>query len=240
MKKRFKGDMCYKIVVRGKDMQTKSLLKKGFAVGIIVVLVGMSIIPIARSLLVDKEQSVMSKSCFYGINISGIIGENGWYVSNVFVSCDFPVDHAYFKFNDGPWQDWFGSPIVVNVDGLYNVSAYYVDNEGHQSSMYYATFKMDKTAPSGSFIGKRVGFFKWHFIANFHDPTSGINRVDFIIDNNFIEFTTPPYEAYWSGLMFLVYLKFVWTGDWEIPPHFIPYDNAGNSPMQPSKASISS
>jgi parallel beta-helix repeat protein len=41
----FKGEGCYKVVLRGKEMQTESLLRKGLAIGIILLFVGTCIIP---------------------------------------------------------------------------------------------------------------------------------------------------------------------------------------------------
>jgi len=204
---------------------------KWLAIGIFLLFVSMSIIPMAGSISIEKEQSVVSKSRFYGINISGRMGDNGWYISNVLVSFDFPVNHTYFKINDGSWQEWL-SPIIITIDGLHNVSAYYVDNEGNQSPMYYATFKIDKTSPViTEFNLIRVGFFKWAFKANVSDATSGIGRVEFYIDNSLIgSITEPPYDFVWTGFMFIILLKFIRYGD-DYLPLIVPYDNAGNTPM---------
>lgn len=74
------------------------------------------------------------------------------------------------------------------------------------------------------------------FLANVSDETSGINRVYFVVDCTFIgSFTEPPYEVSWIGFLFVVCLKFMRTGDWEYLPHCIPYDNAGNTIMSPTK-----
>jgi len=203
--------------------------RKCLAVGIILLLVLVSL-PLVSSVPIEKEQSVISKNCFDGIIIYGTLGENGWYVSDVHVSFDFPANSTiHFKINDNGWQIYTGGPLFVNTDGLYNVSAYYVDNEGHQSPIYYATFKIDKTLPNlTSFTVKRGGFFKWLFYANASDKTSGINRVEFYFLHRLLSIDTHfPYEVNWTGIVFIVWWKYI-RHDWTNLPHCIAYDNAGN------------
>jgi hypothetical protein len=192
--------------------------RKGLAVGIILLFVGAGIIPIEGSLSIEKEQSVMSKSSFDGIILNGTMGENGWYVNPVWVTLDFPGNHSFYQIDQGGWNE-FTTPFVVTSDGLHNVSAYYIDNEGHQSDTYYATFKIDQTSPDFiDFTSEEIGHDKYRIQVNASDDVSGMNRVDLYI-NRYLMCTDyeAPYEWIYQG-----------------PPidlDCIAYDNAGNSVM---------
>lgn len=218
------------------------MIRKCLTVGIIVLLIA-NIAPLVSSLglekaIVKEKLNPASRSDSRGINITvtGTKGCNDWYVSNVIVSFTGSNTTYYYDINNGPWIELTGPPdIIFTIDGYYNVSAYCIYSNGSQSPIVTVSFKIDKTAPVVTqFICKRVGFFKWKLMADVYDNTSGINSVFFIIDDLWYNSTSSPYEAYWTGLMFLVFWKFRITDDWGYLPHCIPYDNAGNSGMQPN------
>ena len=193
------------------------MLRKYLAVGIILLFVVTGIIPIEGSLLIEKEQSIQTKNCSYGIILNGTMGENGWYVSHVQVILDFPSNRTYYKIDQGSWQEYTG-PFEVTTDGLHNVSCYYVDNEGHQSDTYYATFQIDYTAPTITLIAEKICHNKYRIYAEVSDATSGVNRVEFFL-NDYLIYTDyeAPYEWIYKGPSF--------------NPEAIAYDKAGNSAM---------
>jgi hypothetical protein len=224
-------------------MDKKPLIGVSILAVVLLVLGSLSSVGGNQTVISSNSNTGISKSNLDGIVINGTMGENGWYVSYVLVSFDFPVNHTYFKINDGSWQEWLGPPIIVTIDGLYNVSAYYVDIEGNQSPMYYASFKIDQTIPMLYILTMiRAGIFKWKLQANASDETSGINRVEFYFNDNFVNtsFTPGPYIAYWKGSMLLLRLKYLLL--YHIPfslfyfyaqPLCIVYDNAGNNVVSP-------
>jgi hypothetical protein len=228
-------------------MQTKSLMKKGLAVGIIVLL-GMNIAPLVSSsssgkVIARDKLNPPSLWGFAGLNIwvTGTKGWNDWFVSGVvitFAGGGPGVVDLFYKINNGSWTDNFtGSPIIITVDGYYTISAYFVYENGTHSRIVSVSFKIDKTPPVvTNFTVKRVGFFKWKFTANVYDSTSGVNCVLIFIDCQLIaNLTSSPYEIcmrFRPGFMFMVYWKF--RGNFEYLPHCIPYDNAGNTIEQPN------
>jgi hypothetical protein len=221
------------------------LMRKCLAVAIIVLL-GLNLAPLANGfsqekLMVNEKLNPVSISVSRDINITldGYKGWNDWYASNVKVWISSDGNHTYYKINNDSWtENTPGTPIIVTIDGYYNLSAYCVYENGTQSPIVSASFKIDKTAPMiNEFNFKRIGILKWKFTADVYDAMSGINSVMFIINCEIItNLTSPPYEysiKVGLGFMFMIHWKFRRTGDWEYLPSCLTYDNAGNSPIRP-------
>ncbi len=161
--------------------------------------------------------------------VSGTMGQNDWYVSNVQVTLtavDFKwplgVNHTYYKIDTGAWNE-YTVPIVVDTDGQHTVYFYSDDKaippnvEEEQS----VSFKIDKTAPViNSYTATAQNFMKtkWLLVADATDPMSGIVLVEFYTDDALAgSVTTTPYE-------FTVHGKIHTT-------QCIVYDAAGNSKL---------
>ncbi|MEM2582962.1 MAG: choice-of-anchor J domain-containing protein, partial [Candidatus Thermoplasmatota archaeon] len=102
------------------------------------------------------------KSCSFGIAtsmpyteciIDGLLGENGWYVSNVTISF---IAHAYicgvgatyYRIDGGAWRSYI-APFVYDVEGQHTIEYYSVSNSGIvETPIKMTTFKIDKTNPS--------------------------------------------------------------------------------------------
>jgi hypothetical protein len=172
----------------------------------------------------SDQNIVISKSCVDDIVITGTMGENGWYISSVIVTF-VGGNQTFFRIDNGSWIVYI-VPFVIGTDGIH-----LLETTSDFVHIYNVTIKIDQTPPMCNLIIKRVGFFKWLLKANVSDATSGINRVEFYIDNSLIgSITAPPYEFIWMGFMFIILLKFIRYGD-DYLPLIIPYDNAGNTPM---------
>jgi hypothetical protein len=203
-------------------------MKKWFAIGIILLFVGTSIIPLADGLPIEKEHILVPESCSDDINItiSGCLGKNGWYVSVVMVTLSYKND-LFVRVDNGNWTLYI-VPFFISSDGIHLIEA--TDDFEH---IVNATVKIDKTSPVvAKFTVKRDFLFTWKLTADVYDNTSGVNEVWFYIDNLWLNDTSPPYGIYWTGLMFLVCWKFNIFGDFYSLPGCVPYDNAGNSIMQ--------
>jgi hypothetical protein len=221
----------------GKGMEKYPLLRKGLVCGIIVLFLGMSIISMVGSVPIDKEHSVMPKSCFIDFIINGTMGNNGWYISPVQVTI-VDGNYTYFRIDNGNWTVYTG-PFVISTDGKHIIGA--TPDFEH---IYNVTIKIDQTIPAiFNFTMSRAGIFKWKLLANVSDETSGINRVEFYFNNNFVNtsFAPGPYIVYWRGCMLLLRLKYLLF--YHIPfslfyfyvqPQCIVYDNAGNYVISPS------
>jgi hypothetical protein len=214
-------------------MQTNPILKKGFAVGIII-LFGMNIAPLASGSLVEKDivkeklnpGSLLDLQGF-NFTITGTMGENGWYVSNVIIT--FTADNGsggmpiYYKLHaEDPWIEIPWCPITISTDGFYELWVACVDSVGQWHVYGPYPFKIDKTAPvtlNFTATPENLWKTKWLLRANVTDATSGIDKVDFYVDDDFIgNVSAPgPYVIHYIGKGKLA--------------QAIPYDNAGNTCM---------
>jgi len=167
-----------------------------------------------------------------GVNVTlnGTMGENGWYISCVYIQISFgpDVQSFYYQFNGGGWQQYTEPFGPICEDGEHTFCWYYVDNEGNQSDVECIDFKIDQTPPEiFSFIIEKIGFTKWLFTAEVSDAASGINRVEFYVDERLVGIVTEePYEWEWSGM-----------GSGHVVQAIV-CDNAGNYGLSPPAPQI--
>jgi hypothetical protein len=212
-------------------MQTNTLLKKGLAIALIVLL-GTSIIPIVGSLSTNSHTSTNDSNAIMiseliaanpdGINvtISGTMGLNGWYVSGVVITITGEgVNHTYYSFDNQTWDEYM-APITINTDGIYALYVYCMDPDGEYHYYGPFPFKIDKTPPTLN-VTVYTNFWKtrWGFKVNVSDNMSGVGSLEFYIDGTLVGNITPsgpgPYD-------------FIWAGKGRTA-QVIAYDNAGNS-----------
>lgn len=93
-------------------------------------------------------------------SLSGTLGENGWYISDVQVTLnatDNPggsgVDWIKYKIDDGAWQtrDGNSASFTVSGDARHIVYYYAQDNFGNPESQKSLLIPIDTVAPTGSF-----------------------------------------------------------------------------------------
>jgi hypothetical protein len=145
--------------------------------------------------------------------ISGTMGQNDWYVSNVYVTFTAmdnkgwqgPSGIAYtmYKVDDGVWAE-YTVPIIVDSDSAEHIVYFYsVDNLGNTEETQNVSFKLDKTAPvfiNYSFTPLNFMKDKWLCTAIVEDFMSGIDVVEFYVDGTFIgNDSTEPYECEFDG-----------------------------------------
>jgi hypothetical protein len=220
-------------------MRENPLMKKSWAIGTILLFIGTSIIPLASSLPIEKEQVLTLKNCFDGFTINGTKGDNGWYVSPVWITLDFPGNYTvYYSIDGGEWQEYTG-PFVVSTDGQHTVQAYFIDDEGNVSLVYSISFMIDSHAPwIDGVTSKRIGLFKWEINVNVVDPASGCCLVEFYFDGSLIGSATAfPWGITWS-YNFRTWLKILIVinlmGQYWRGLYVIAYDCAGNYVVYPT------
>jgi hypothetical protein len=216
-------------------MRTKPLLKKGLVVGIIVLL-GLNILPSMSCSTKEEYQLIgcSSNNRLDGLvnwTINGTKGWNDWYISPINISCIFDPDVVsvvYYNYNGT--IEHYTKPFAVNAEGEQNFLWYWGDYQGNLYGPYVFKFRIDYTKPTiVNFTVNKVGIFKWKLTADVYDNTSGINSVEFFVDQNYIgNCTEPPYSIFWRGLYFLLRLKFFLYADWGVFPTCAVLDNAGN------------
>ena len=151
----------------------------------------------------------------------GIMGENNWFINAVTVTLSAVDDSAgvastKYKLDAGAWTTYTGAFLVTEDAAVHTLYYYSVDKVGNREENKSATLKIDRTKPTINLTVEKTGLNKWLLTATVSDETSGIAKVDFYVDSEFVgEDAEAPYELEYSG-----------TGD---TAQAIVYDNAGNS-----------
>ncbi|MCK4365898.1 MAG: VCBS repeat-containing protein [Thermoplasmatales archaeon] len=154
-------------------------------------------------------------------------GENGWYISCVTVTLDTTDEHTRaakteYKLDGGIPVEHFGPwPFdFVECDCTHTLEYRSTDVAGNVEA-WKGPFdlKIDTTLPTITLTKTTIiPWIKIKFTADVDDECSGINRVEWYVDNNPVETDNSPgpYEYTWTG-----------TGSHTVTA--VAYDNAGNS-----------
>ena len=155
-------------------------------------------------------------------------GCNGWYVSNVTVTLNATdnngVDATYYRINGGEWET-YDSPFVLSEDGDDILIEYYsVDKLGNTEDVKSATLDIDQTPPwiRVEWEVTKISWRKWKvgFTIYCTDNTSGIDRIDFLLNGILQDTVTGPGPIYgWS---------FIITSGLRITFEFVAWDLACN------------
>ena len=134
--------------------------------------------------------------------IEGILGENDWYISDVVISFSFDpkiVKEIHYKLG-GNWHE-YSNPFTVDDDGEYVIDWYWIDEDGKTHNGFpIIIFKLDQTAPTIQ-LSKKVNDDKITFTATCNDPMSGVERVEFYIDDDLVDtISGGPYQYVWDGI----------------------------------------
>jgi hypothetical protein len=84
-------------------------------------------------------------------SLSGTMGGNGWYVSDVTVTLTpedtiSPILSTVYSYDENTWYD-YSTPFVVSEDGYIDVYFYSTDMAGNVEDVQHVDFKVDQTAP---------------------------------------------------------------------------------------------
>jgi uncharacterized repeat protein (TIGR01451 family) len=158
-------------------------------------------------------------------SFSGDIGLNGWYISSVTffltaIDNTSGVNHTLYKIDVTEWIE-YTTPLILSTDGTYALKYYSIDLAGNVEPVNGPfTIKIDQSLPSITLTKEKIGFNQVKFNAEVSDETSGIERVEFILDGVLqSNDTQAPYEWIWTGI-----------GDHQVTA--TAYDMAGNSQSQ--------
>ena len=159
-------------------------------------------------------------------SLSGNIGNEGWYISNVMVTLHATDDatgvkETKYKIDDGNWKV-YTAPFNLEADGIHKLSYYSIDKGGNEENVRSCTIKIDKTSPMVE-IDKpqsRLYLFDREIIptavpiiigkitikADVSDAFSGIDEVALYIEEELKKtFDDGPYEWEWDEPAFGTY-----------------------------------
>ena len=215
-------------------MNKNNVLNKGWVVIVILLFVGMSMLPVSGSILIERvsTDNQIQKSNLGDDTTPPVTtiyfdpptptGENGWYADDVEITLEATddmsgVDVIKYLLDDSDWLTYTG-PFMVESDGYHGITYYAIDNAGNvEQPSEVIRFGIDQTPPTIE-ITWEVSGGDLIFTATCSDATSGVDRVEFYI-NDGLAFTdnTEPY---------------VWIWPYQGPSFtfkFIAFDMAGNS-----------
>lgn len=128
------------------------------------------------------------------VSLSGTMGSNGWYISNVQVEFQVnstaPLNETRYRLDNGTWEK-YDQPINITTDGQIFVEFNSTDKAGNVEETKNITVKVDKTPPAITIVSpepKRYAF-KESITVSFQasDPTSGLVNVNATLDDVAVE-----------------------------------------------------
>ena len=184
------------------------MFRKGITLAVMLLFIGMSVIPSTGDIVSFDDITPPVTTCT--LNPEEPDGLNGWYVSDVEVTLNATDDMSgvnvtEYRINGGSIQI-YTEPFTVTIDGLHTVEYRSIDYAGNAEDWKSVEFKIDQTPPEIDLTWMYSPPDVVHFTATCNDATSGMDRVEFLI-NDELYFTddSEPYE---------------WII--EFPPTFIP------------------
>jgi hypothetical protein len=157
----------------------------------------------------------LNQSCYPVFN--GTMGTGGWYISCVNVSfvINGDIDTIFYRVDAGAWHQYV-EPFQICADGMH-IFYWYYTYHGNTSEILQTTLKIDRTNPELTLLSERISVNKIRIIADATDETSGINRVEFFVDDvlSYVDYTVP-----YEGLIVGIGIHHVKA---------VAFDNAGNS-----------
>lgn len=147
---------------------------------------------------------------------NGTMGTNGWYVSCVnvtFVNIE-NIDVLFYRLDGGQWIQ-YTETFMICESGEHQLFWYWV-TQGNESETQTHTLRMDRDLPTIELSYQRISISKILITATAADAHSGIDRVEFFLDDyHHYIYYYEPYEFLLIGM----------------GSHFvkaIAYDGAGN------------
>ena len=195
----------------GKNMDKTYFIKKILVLLITVLFVGISTLAIAENIKTGKNASFENTKTNFQMTsnkgapipfFSGTMGNNNWYISEVRIMFQYnPSDVAeiYYKMGGGNWIKYTGQ-FTISQDGSYYMPWYWVDKNGTRWNEPALEFKIDQTPPTITLNKQTMTNDRVKFTATANDATSGLEKVEFYLDDEIqTTITAPPYEWIWQG-----------------------------------------
>lgn len=231
--------------IRGKEMNENHIVRKGFVVFIVVFIVAISISQRGSGLSREKDEWTNTKISENSlrddndttppvttISYDPLVpnGLSGWYVTNVTVILNASdngsgVLRTYCSLL--PPGETYTEPILISEDGEYFIYFYSIDYAGNVEFPKSVVLKIDKTPPVVMTTVERIGLRKWLITVEASDALSGINKVEFYLNDILQDTLSGAGPFLWSFI-------FVWRQTHcklKIIGHDIAGNNVSDSPM---------
>jgi len=132
---------------------------------------------------------------------NGTLGNNGIYVSCVnvtFVNIE-NIDALFYKLDDAEYTPYTES-FMICESGAHELWWYWIYH-GNSSEECIITLQIDRNLPTVHLSSERISISKLKITGNAADETSGIHRVEFLVDgsHSYIDYDLP-YEVVINGI----------------------------------------
>ncbi len=155
-----------------------------------------------------------------------------WFKENVildFFAEDWTeVDKTLYKINNGGWEEYLGTGVLISDEGINTVSYYSIDSYGNQENIKVQDIKIDKTKPIVNIQIKGEENQGWYIetpeitlIGN--DELSGLEKIFYKWDVSWENYLQPFLIENIGGTIFIDYISI---------------DNAGNTNQQKTEIKI--
>jgi hypothetical protein len=121
--------------------------------------------------------------------LSGTIGENGWYVCEVEIVLEADdewsdIDCTQFRIDESDWQS-YSAPFEISDDGIHTLEYFSEDGAGNIEDIQSAQVKIDCTAPLLDITTENGTVFDTDVVnitLTCSDPCSGVDCVEYCLD----------------------------------------------------------
>jgi parallel beta-helix repeat protein len=122
--------------------------------------------------------------------LSGILGEDGWYLCEVEVLLEADdewssIDCTQFRIDESDWQD-YSAPFEIFEDGIHTLEYFSEDSAGNVEDVQSTQIKIDCTAPLLDITTENGTVFDTDVVnitLTCSDPCSGVDCVEYSLDN---------------------------------------------------------
>jgi hypothetical protein len=193
----------------------KSMKRKCLAVGIILLLIGITGIPSTAEVMQKDDTTPPVTTCT--LDPPDPDGENGWYVNDVTVTLNATdnesgVNITKYRTTDAPSWQIYTKPFTLTKDGDDILIEYFsIDNAGNTEPVKNATVNIDQTKPS-ILLDYTWGGDPWRgytifFTAICNDTGSGMEKVEFYFNEMLQTTVTGPGPEY----VWVSYFSWLWV-----------------------------
>ena len=179
-------------------MKNTIMFKRSLAVGVTILFLSTAIISVAGVANFKKSSNMINGPV---PNLEGNIGDNDWYVTIVLLTFSYDPERVQeiHYFHGGDWIEYNDNPVEFENDGIYSIDWKWIDELGDEHYGWPIDFKIDVTPPTIQ-LSKKIGTGEITFTAACSDGTSGIQLVEFYLDDELIqEDLEQPFSYSWVG-----------------------------------------
>ncbi len=157
---------------------------------------------VKSNVISDSIAKMQIEPGYVNWTVNGTMGKNDWYISPITLTCTYDHDvyaHVYYGYEN--YSGEYTEPITIENQGYISFIFSAVDYEGNIEKVGEFWFNIDYSIPEIIDLSvEKIGVMKWLFSVTTEDSFSGINNVEFYLDDQFLgNVHSAPFEWIWTG-----------------------------------------